>query len=128
MGVAKDATTKEIQRAYRLKSRKLHPDKNPDDPLALEKFQRLNHIQKILTEPAKRSHYDRFGEADIDEVDSGSEPEAEEDSCEEDKEMTEEAYKELLNQFKSRASNNRSSMYPYIQILEIINLYKLINY
>ena len=85
-------------------SRKYHPDRNPDDPEALANFQKLNHIHNVLSEPSKRSHYDRFGEEDLDEVDSGSEPEAEEGSGEDEKEMDEKSFKDLLNKFKENRS------------------------
>lgn len=58
-GVEDDATDKEIQTAYRKISLKVHPDRNPDDPLASEKFDRLTRAKDLLLDPAKRAEFDR---------------------------------------------------------------------
>lgn len=79
-----------------------HPDKNPDNPESIKTFQRLNYIKTILCDPTKRSHYDRFGEEDIEEADSGDEPEAEEGSGNEEEEIDEESFKELLKTINNK--------------------------
>ncbi|HLS31422.1 MAG TPA: J domain-containing protein [Flavobacteriaceae bacterium] len=61
LGVDKSATKKEIQKAYRKKARKLHPDLNPDDKDAQRKFQELNEANEVLSDPEKRKKYDKYG-------------------------------------------------------------------
>lgn len=61
LGVGKSATQKEIQKAYRKKARKLHPDLNPDDQEAHRKFQELNEANAVLSDPEKRKKYDKYG-------------------------------------------------------------------
>jgi len=62
LGVEKSATQKEIQKAYRKKARKYHPDLNPDDKDAHKKFQELNEANEVLSDPEKRKKYDKYGE------------------------------------------------------------------
>ncbi len=61
LGVKRDASQKEIQRAYRGLARRLHPDMNPDDKRAKEKFQRVQQAYDVLSDPEKRELYDRYG-------------------------------------------------------------------
>ncbi len=61
LGVAKDADKKEIKKAYRSLANKYHPDKNPDNPEALDKFKELAEAYEVLSSEEKRSAYDRFG-------------------------------------------------------------------
>ncbi len=61
LGVSKDADEKEIKRAFRKLAQKYHPDKNPDDPSAESKFKDINEAYTVLSDPDKRSKYDRFG-------------------------------------------------------------------
>lgn len=56
-----DATDVELKKAYRKKAIKLHPDKNPNDPTASEKFQELGEAYRILSDPDSRAIYDEFG-------------------------------------------------------------------
>ncbi|KAA8497990.1 DnaJ-like shv [Porphyridium purpureum] len=62
LGVPKDADAATIKRAYRKKSLQYHPDKNPDDDAAKDKFVQLGQAYEVLSDPEKRSVYDRFGE------------------------------------------------------------------
>jgi len=61
LGLAKDASPEEIKKAYRKMALKYHPDKNPDDPEATEKFKQINHAHTILSDPSKKEIYDRYG-------------------------------------------------------------------
>ncbi|MCD6596010.1 molecular chaperone DnaJ [bacterium] len=61
LGVPKDASIDEIKSAYRKLAMKYHPDRNPDDPNAEEKFKRLSEAYEILSNPKKRDIYDRGG-------------------------------------------------------------------
>lgn len=62
LGVDKNATADEIRKAYRQKARKLHPDLNPNDKEAQQRFQELNEANEVLSDPDKRSKYDKYGE------------------------------------------------------------------
>lgn len=61
LGVSKDASQDEIKKAYRKLARKYHPDVNPDDPNAEEKFKDINEAYQVLSDEDKRTKYDRFG-------------------------------------------------------------------
>eukprot|EP00795_Rhopilema_esculentum_P013143 gene13145-3935_t len=61
LGVDKDATPEQIKKAYRKMALKHHPDKNPDDPEATERFKQINHANAILSDPNKREIYDNYG-------------------------------------------------------------------
>src|SRR6266436_1412909 len=63
LGVGRTATDEEIKRAYRKLAVKFHPDKNPDDPHAEEKFKELGEAYDVLIDVDKRAAYDRFGHA-----------------------------------------------------------------
>lgn len=62
LGVSKTATPEEIKRAYRKLARKYHPDVNPGDRQAEEKFKELNEANEVLSDPEKRQKYDQFGQ------------------------------------------------------------------
>ncbi|SHJ08229.1 molecular chaperone DnaJ [Hymenobacter daecheongensis DSM 21074] len=61
LGVAKTASGEEIKKAYRKVAIKFHPDKNPDDPTAEDKFKEAAEAYEILSNDDKRARYDRFG-------------------------------------------------------------------
>ena len=63
LGVAKDASDADIKKAYHKLVMKYHPDKNPGDKTAEEKFKEVNNAFDILKDPQKRAAYDRFGDA-----------------------------------------------------------------
>jgi molecular chaperone DnaJ len=63
LGVERNATDEEIKRAYRKLAVKFHPDKNPDDPHAEERFKELGEAYDVLMDSDKRAAYDRFGHA-----------------------------------------------------------------
>jgi molecular chaperone DnaJ len=64
LGVGRDATKEDISKAFREKARQYHPDHNPGDPAAVERFKEVSEAFEILNHPDKRSNYDRFGSAD----------------------------------------------------------------
>ena len=63
LGVAKTATADEIKKAYRKKAVQYHPDKNPGDKAAEEKFKEAAEAYEVLSDPQKRQRYDQFGHA-----------------------------------------------------------------
>ena len=63
LGVGREATEEEIKRAYRKLALKYHPDKNPGDKEAEEKFKELGEAYEVLSDQQKRATYDRFGHA-----------------------------------------------------------------
>ena len=62
LGVSKTATEKEIKQAYRRLARKYHPDVNPGDKSAEEKFKDISEANEVLSDPEKRAKYDQFGD------------------------------------------------------------------
>lgn len=62
LGIDKKASAADIKKAYRKLAVKYHPDKNPDDKLAEEKFKELNEAYEVLGDEEKRKKYDEFGE------------------------------------------------------------------
>ena len=63
LGVAGDARGDEIKKAYRKLAMKYHPDRNPDDAVAEQKFKELSEAYTVLSDKEKRGTYDRFGHA-----------------------------------------------------------------
>ena len=61
LGVARNAPEAEIKRAYRQRALKFHPDKNPDDPAAPEKFREATEAYEVLKDTQKRAQYDQCG-------------------------------------------------------------------
>src|SRR5512141_425228 len=62
LGVKKDAKPDEIKKAYRRLARKYHPDVNPGDKSAEERFKQMSEAFDVLSDPKKRKVYDRFGQ------------------------------------------------------------------
>lgn len=62
LGVPKDADEKAIKKAYRKLARKYHPDVNPDNPEAEQKFKQVNEAFQVLSDSEKRAKYDKYGE------------------------------------------------------------------
>ncbi len=61
LGIDKSATAADIKKAYRKLARKLHPDLNPNDKDAQQKFQQLNEANEVLSDVEKRKKYDQYG-------------------------------------------------------------------
>src|SRR5690606_6468499 len=61
LGVSKSANADEIKKAYKKVAIKFHPDKNPDDPTAEDKFKEAAEAYEILSDQQKRQRYDQFG-------------------------------------------------------------------
>lgn len=61
LGVSNDATQDEIKKAFRKLALKYHPDRNPDNKTAEEKFKEINEAYSCLSDPTKRANYDRYG-------------------------------------------------------------------
>ncbi len=65
LGVSRAAGADEIKKAYRKLARQLHPDANPDNPAAAEKFKEVSKAYSVLSDDDMRAKYDRFGEAGV---------------------------------------------------------------
>ena len=70
LGVARSASADEIKSAYRKLARRFHPDVNPDDPGAEDRFKEVGNAYAILSDEEKRARFDRTGQTD----DQGSGP------------------------------------------------------
>ncbi len=63
LGVARDASVRDVKKAYRRLAMKYHPDRNPDNDEAEEKFKELSEAAEVLSDEQKRASYDQFGHA-----------------------------------------------------------------
>lgn len=66
LGVSRGSTDDEIKKAFRRQAKAHHPDHNPDDPEAEQRFIEINEAYDVLSDPQKRAAYDRFGHAAFD--------------------------------------------------------------
>lgn len=78
LGISKDASENDIKLSYRRLAKKYHPDLNKTDPSAVEKFKEVQEAYEVLSDPQKRTQYNRFGfdgvSINIDEIFSGGIP------------------------------------------------------
>ena len=65
LGVSREATEQELKSAYRKQALKYHPDRNPGDHAAEEKFKQASEAYQVLSDADKRAAYDRFGHAGV---------------------------------------------------------------
>src|SRR5690606_27134962 len=63
LGIDRNASADEVKAAFRRLAQKYHPDRNPTDPTAQEKFKEINAAYQLLSDPQKRAAYVRFGNA-----------------------------------------------------------------
>ena len=66
LGVDRSVSEGELKKAYRRLAMKFHPDRNPDDPSAEEKFKEAKEAFDVLSDSNKRASYDQFGHAGVD--------------------------------------------------------------
>ena len=66
LGVSRGASEDEIKKAYKKMARKYHPDLNPGDKTAEEKFKEVNEAYEVLSDADKKARYDQYGHAGVD--------------------------------------------------------------
>ncbi len=64
LGIRQDATEDEIRAGFKRRSRKYHPDRNKEDPLAKQKFEKIANAYELLKDPERRRMYDLTGDED----------------------------------------------------------------
>ena len=72
LGVDKGVTKADLKKAYRRLAMKYHPDRNPDDESAAEKFKEAKEAYEVLDDDQKRAAYDQFGHAGVDNSAAGA--------------------------------------------------------
>jgi len=65
LGVEKTSSPEDIKKSYRRMALQYHPDKNPDDPNAADKFKEVNHAHRVLSDETQRKIYDNYGSMGI---------------------------------------------------------------
>src|SRR3712207_1685470 len=65
LGIEKGASEPDIKRAFKKLALKYHPDRNPDNKEAEEKFKEINEAYQVLSDPEKKARYDQYGTADF---------------------------------------------------------------
>ena len=71
LGVSKGASGPELKKAFKKKAMKFHPDRNPDNPEAAEKFKEAAEAYDVLSDSQKKSAYDQFGHSGVDGMGGG---------------------------------------------------------
>lgn len=74
LGIERGASPDEVKRAFRRRAAEYHPDRNPDDPAAQERFTEVNAAYQLLSDPKKRAVFDRFGPTPFDGPGGGAWP------------------------------------------------------
>ena len=69
--VSRGASEKELKKAFKKKAMKYHPDRNPDNPEAAEKFKEAAEAYDVLSDPQKKSAYDQFGHSGVEGMGGG---------------------------------------------------------
>ena len=72
LGVERTSNDEQLKKAYRKLAMKYHPDRNPDDASAAERFKEATEAYEILSDPSKRNAYDQFGHQGVDTSGFGS--------------------------------------------------------
>jgi len=71
LDVSRDSSSSDLKKAFKKKAMKYHPDRNPDDPAAAEKFKEAAEAYEVLSDPQKKSAYDQFGHSGVEGMGGG---------------------------------------------------------